>query len=118
MTRVKRGVTTHKRHKKVLQQAKGYRMTRRRLYKVAKESVLHAGEYAFAGRKHRKRQFRRLWIQRINAALKPLDIKYSEFIHLLKTKNVIVDRKVIANLAQDSQLFNNFVTTIKKIKPN
>ena len=116
MARVKRGVTTHKRHKKILKQAKGYRMTRHKLYKVAKESVLHAGEYAYAGRKHRKRQFRRLWIQRINAALKPLNMKYSEFIHLLKQKKVQIDRKVLAKIAQDSVLFTNFVSSVKKIK--
>ncbi|OGK66321.1 50S ribosomal protein L20 [Candidatus Roizmanbacteria bacterium RIFOXYB2_FULL_41_10] len=113
MTRVKRGLTSHQKHKKVLELAKGYRMTKSRLYKVANEAVLHAGEYAFAGRKHRKRQMRRLWITRINAALTPFEIKYSEFIHLLKIKNIQLDRKILALIAQDGPFFERLVKKIK-----
>ena len=115
MARVKRGVTTHKRHKKLLELAKGYRMTRHRLYKVAKEAVLHAGEYAFAGRKHRKRDIRRLWIARINAALSSFGIKYSVFMHELKVKQILLDRKILAHLAQDKVNFERLVNKIKEV---
>ncbi len=114
MTRVKRGVTTQKRHKKVLHLAKGYRMTRNRLYKVAHEAVLHAGEYAFAGRRQRKRQTRRLWIQQINAALRTLGLKYSAFIHLLKKKNIGLDRKILAYLVHRPKLFKSLVEKINE----
>jgi len=114
MSRVKRGVTSHQKHKKILELAKGYRMTKNRLYKVAKEAVLHAGEYAFAGRKHRKRQLRRLWITRINAALLPFDLKYSRFIHLLKDKNILLDRKILSLVAQDESFFKRLVAKIKQ----
>ena len=113
MTRVKRGLTSHQKHKKVLELAKGYRMTKSRLYKVANEAVLHAGEYAFAGRKHRKRQMRRLWITRINAALTPFEIKYSEFIHLLKIRKIQLDRKILSLIAQDGPFFERLVKKIK-----
>lgn len=114
MTRVKRGLTSHQKHKKVLNLAKGYRMTKHRLYKVANEAVLHAGEYAFAGRKHRKRQIRRLWITRINAALKLSELKYSTFIHLLKTKKITLDRKILALVAQDQPFFKRLLAKIKQ----
>lgn len=114
MTRVKRGVTTQKKHKKVLNLAKGYRMTKNRLYKVAKEAVLHAGEYAFAGRRQRKRQLRRLWIQQINAGLRTMGMKYSKFMHLLKKKNVLLDRKILAYFANQPKLFKSLVEQIKK----
>lgn len=115
MARVKRGVTTRKRHKKLLAQAKGYRMTRSRLYKVAREAVLHAGEYAYSGRKHRKRAMRRLWIQRVNAALIPLNLKYSNFMHLLKEKQIQLDRKILATIAQDETFFAALVKKIQSI---
>ncbi len=115
MARVKRGVETHRRHKKVLELAKGYRMTRSKLYKVAKEAVLHAGEYAFAGRRHRKRQMRRLWIARINAASRELGIKYSDLISLLKKKNIEIDRKILSTIAQEPKLFSNLISEIKKV---
>jgi len=89
-------------------------MTRSRLYKVAKEAVLHAGEYAFAGRKHRKRQLRRIWITRINAALSPFELKYSRFIHLLKTKKILLDRKILALIAQDKSFFERLLQKIKQ----
>jgi len=101
MARSKTGTTRKRKHDKVLKQAKGYRMTRSRLYKVAHEAVLHAGEYAFRGRKERKRQMRRLWITRINAALKnqPDTPSYSKFIHQLSLKNIKLNRKVLSELA-------------------
>lgn len=101
MSRVKTGPTRRKRHQKVLKQAKGYRMTRNRLYKVAHEAVLHAGDYAFRGRKERKRQMRRLWITRISAALKNQEgsPSYSKFIYQLAQKDIKLNRKVLSELA-------------------
>jgi len=101
MARSKTGTTRKRKHDKVLKQAKGYRMTRSRLYKVAHEAVLHAGEYAFRGRKERKRQMRRLWITRINAALKSQSDtpSYSKFIHQLSQKNIKLNRKILSELA-------------------
>lgn len=96
--RVKRGVTTHAKHKKIFQANKGYRMTKRRLIRVAKEAYLHAGEYAFAGRKQRKRDIRRLWISRISESVKQNGLSYSTFIHKLKAANIEVDRKILADL--------------------
>jgi large subunit ribosomal protein L20 len=99
MTRVKSGIATKKKHKKVLKLAKGYWMTRHRQFKKAKEAVLHAGEYAFTGRKDKKRDFRRLWIIRLNAAVRQLGMKYSQFIRLLKDKKVELDRKILSEIA-------------------
>lgn len=101
MTRVKTGVTRRRKHKKLLGQTKGFRMTKNRLVKVAKEALLHRGEYAFAGRKQKKRQFRTLWIARINAALTSGNsgLSYSKFISGLKTNKIGLDRKVLAKLA-------------------
>lgn len=87
------------RHKKLLKLASGYRMTKNRLYKVAKEAVLHAGQYAFAGRHLRRRDMRSVWIMRINAALKGLGISYSKFIDATKKKDIQIDRKILAELA-------------------
>ncbi|MEK9179589.1 MAG: 50S ribosomal protein L20 [Patescibacteria group bacterium] len=112
MARIKRGVVSHGKHKKLLNLAKGYRMTRNRLIKVASEAVLHAGEYAFQGRKQRKREMRSLWIIRINAALRAMGIKYSAFINMMKLKKVIVDRKILALLAQNEKTFAAFVKEI------
>ena len=89
------------RHNKVLKLAKGYRMTKHRLIKVAKESMLHAGEYAFAGRKDRKSDFRRLWITRISARVKKEGMSYSRFINKLKQANIALDRKILADLAEN-----------------
>jgi large subunit ribosomal protein L20 len=114
MARIKRGVTTHQKHKKILKLAKGYRMTRHKLYKVAKEAVLHAGEYAYMGRKLRKRQIRRQWIVRLNAALTTFNIKYSKFIHLLKDEKIELDRKILSHIAQDPSLFERLVKKIKQ----
>jgi len=98
MVRVKTGPSRKRRHKKVLKDTKGYRMTKGRLFKVSKEAQLHAGQYAFTGRKLRKRQLRRLWIQRINAGLTPLKIKYSRFINDLKKAKIELNRKMLAEL--------------------
>jgi large subunit ribosomal protein L20 len=87
------------RHNKILKLAKGYRMTRHRLYKVAHEAVTHAGEYAFMGRKLKKRDLRRTWIVRINASLDSMGISYSKFIDGLNKSNIKIDRKVLSDLA-------------------
>ncbi len=113
--RIKTGTTRKRRHHKVLKQAKGFRMTKGRLYKVSKEAALHAGQYAFAGRKKKKRDIRKLWIQKINAALKPYELSYSKFINQLKKKNITLDRKILAELARtDSQTFAFIVKEAKK----
>ncbi|MFA9288606.1 MAG: 50S ribosomal protein L20 [Weeksellaceae bacterium] len=114
MTRVKGGVTTNRKHKKILNLAKGYWQSRGKQIKKAKEAVLHAGEYAFAGRKHRKRDMRSLWIVRLNAAVRQNDLTYSTFINLLKKKNIGLDRKVMARMALDvPQAFDAFIKHIK-----
>lgn len=94
--RVKRGVTSRAKHKKIFRANKGYRMTKRRLIRVAKEAYLHAGEYAFAGRKNKKRDFRSLWITRISHAVKEKGMSYSVFMSNLKKAKILLDRKVIA----------------------
>lgn len=112
--RVKRGVTTHAKHKKLMRANKGYRMTKRRLTRVAREAYLHAGEYAYAGRKLKKREFRRLWITRISEAVRQNGLSYSAFISKLKAKNIEVDRKVLANLIIDHP--DAFSAVLEKIK--
>ena len=99
MARVKRGVQTKKRHKKVLKQAKGYRGARSRTYKVAKQAVMRAGQYAYRDRRQKKRVFRSLWIVRINAAARENGISYSKLIAGLKKANIELDRKTLADLA-------------------
>ncbi len=99
MPRVKRGVTTRRRHKKILKQAKGYYGARSRSFKVAKQAVVRAGVNAYRDRRQRKRQFRRLWIARINAAARQQGLSYSRFIAGLKKAAIDVDRKVLADLA-------------------
>ncbi len=99
MPRVKRGVTAHKRHKKVLKQAKGYYGARSRVYRVAKQAVIKAGQYAYRDRRQRKRQFRALWITRINAAARDNGLSYSRLIAGLKKASIEIDRKVLADLA-------------------
>jgi len=99
MPRVKRGVTARARHKKILVQAKGYRGRRKNVYRVAKQAVMKAGQYQYRDRRQRKRQFRSLWIARINAAARELGMKYSTFMNGLKKANIEVDRKVLADLA-------------------
>jgi large subunit ribosomal protein L20 len=99
MPRVKRGVPAHKRHKKVLNLTKGHWGARHRLYKTAHESMLHSLAYAYRDRRNRKRDFRRLWIQRINAAARMHGLNYSRFINGLLKANITVDRKILAELA-------------------
>ncbi len=99
MPRVKRGVTARARHKKILVQAKGYRGRRKNVYRIAKQAVMKAGQYQYRDRRQRKRQFRSLWIARINAAARLEGLKYSTFMNGLKKANIEVDRKVLADLA-------------------
>jgi large subunit ribosomal protein L20 len=99
MARVKRGVTTHARHKKVVDQAKGYRGRRKNVYRVAKQAVERAAQYAYRDRRRRKRTFRALWIQRINAASRQHGLTYGRFMNGLKLAGIEIDRKVLADLA-------------------
>lgn len=96
MSRIKRGVASHAKHKKLLAGNKGFRGTKNRLIKVAKEASLHAGQYAYAGRKNRKRDFRQLWIVRISEAVKKFDLNYSQFMSKLKKAKIEVNRKMLA----------------------
>ena len=106
MARVKRGVQAKKRHKKILKQAKGYRGARSRTYKVAKQAVMRAGQYAYRDRRQKKRVFRSLWIIRINAAARENGISYSKLISGLKKANIELDRKTLAHLAvNDKEAF-------------
>ena len=114
--RVKRGVATHAKHKKLLRANKGYRMTKHRNVRVAREAFLHAGEYAFAGRKNRKRDFRQLWILRIGAAVKLHGLSYSSFIHKLKTAHIDLDRKILSNLVvENPQAFAAIVDKVASV---
>jgi len=114
MPRVKRGVTARKRHKKILKQAKGYYGARSRVYRVAKQAVIKAGQYAYRDRRQRKRQFRALWIARINAATRLNDMSYSRFINGMKKANITIDRKVLADIAVfDKDVFAQLVTKAK-----
>ncbi|WP_069470204.1 50S ribosomal protein L20 [Candidatus Marithrix sp. Canyon 246] len=99
MPRVKRGVTAHAKHKKILKAAKGYRGARRNVLRVAKQAVTKAGQYAYRDRRQRKRQFRALWIARINAAARECGLSYSRLIDGLKKAEIEVDRKILADLA-------------------
>ena len=99
MPRVKRGVTARARHKKVLALAKGFRGRRKNVYRIAKEAVMKAGQYAYRDRRQRKRQFRALWIARINAASRECGLSYSVFMNGLKKAAIDIDRKVLADLA-------------------
>ena len=107
MPRVKRGVTAHARHKKILDLAKGYRGRRKNVYRVAKQAVMKAGQYAYRDRRQRKRQFRALWIARINAAARECGMSYSRLINGLTRAAIEVDRKVLADIAiHDSKAFS------------
>jgi large subunit ribosomal protein L20 len=99
MPRVKRGVTARARHKKVLAQAKGYRGRRKNVYRIAKEAVMKAGQYQYRDRRQKKREFRALWIARINAAVREVGMTYSAFMNGLKKASIDIDRKVLADLA-------------------
>lgn len=112
--RVKRGVSSKAKHNKIFQANKGYRMTKRRLIRVATEAYLHAGEYSYAGRKNKKRDFRRLWITRINEAVKQNGLSYSAFVSKLKAANIEVDRKILANLVSEHP--EAFAAVVDKVK--
>ena len=106
MPRVKRGVTARARHKKVLKQARGYYGARSRVYRVAKQAVIKAGQYAYRDRRQRKRQFRALWIVRNNAAARECGLSYSRFMNGLKLASIEIDRKVLADIAvRDKEAF-------------
>lgn len=114
MPRVKRGVTAHARHKKVLKKAKGYYGARSRIYRVAKQAVTKAGQYAYRDRRQRKRQFRSLWIVRINAAARLCGLSYSRLIDGLNKADVAIDRKVLADLAvHDMDAFSQIAEKAK-----
>jgi large subunit ribosomal protein L20 len=114
MSRVKRGVTARQRHKKVLARAKGYYGARSRVFRVAKQAVIKAGQYAYRDRRTKKREFRRLWIARINAGVRQCGMTYSAFIDGLKKASIDLDRKVLADLA----IFDNvaFVALVERAK--
>jgi len=114
MPRVKRGVTAHARHKKILALAKGYRGRRKNVYRVAKEAVMKAGQYAYRDRRTRKRVFRSLWIARINAAARSHGVTYSRFMDGLKKAAIEIDRKVLADMAvHDPAAFGSIVDKVK-----
>jgi len=99
MARVKRGVVARRRHKKVISRAKGYYNARRKVFRAAKQAVIKAGQYAYIGRKQKKRQFRALWIVRINAGARQFGLSYSRLMNGLKKADITVDRKMLADLA-------------------
>ena len=110
MARVKRGVTARRRHKKIIGRAKGYYNARRKVFRVANQAVIKAGQYAYIGRKQRKRQFRALWIVRINAAARQFGMSYSRLINGLNKAGVSVNRKMLADIAvHDREAFRRFV---------
>lgn len=114
MTRVKRGVTASKRRKKVLKMAKGFRWRRKSNYRAAKEAIMKAGKYAYRDRRTKKRVMRRLWILRLNNAVREFGISYSKFINLLKTKKIDLDRKVLSQMAiEDPKVFKKFIEKVK-----
>ncbi|ACB34015.1 ribosomal protein L20 [Leptothrix cholodnii SP-6] len=114
MPRVKRGVTARARHKKVLALAKGFRGRRKNVYRIAKQAVMKAGQYAYRDRRAKKRVFRRLWIARINAASRSLGLTYSKFIAGLKKAQIDIDRKVLSDMAiHDPAAFGSIVDKVK-----
>ena len=118
MARVKRGVTTHAKHKKVLKAAKGFYGRRKNTIRIAKQAVDKANQYAFRDRKRRKRTFRALWIQRINAAVRPFGLNYSKFIAGLDKAGIVVDRKVLSDLAiREPAAFQTIVEKAKAALP-
>ncbi len=114
MARIKRGVTSHAKHKKVLKKAKGYRGRRKNTIRIAKQAVEKAGQYAYRDRRNKKRNFRALWIQRINAGTRQYGMTYGKFVHGLKLANIEVDRKVLADLAVHNE--NAFTTLVDHAK--
>jgi len=114
MPRVKRGVVAHARHKKVLSQAKGYRGRRGNVYRIAKQAVMKAGQYAYRDRRNKKRVFRQLWIARINAATRELGLSYSQFANGLKKAAIDIDRKMLADIAvHDAAAFAAIVQKVR-----
>lgn len=119
MPRVKRGVTAHARHKKILDEAKGYYGARSKVYRVAKQAVIKAGQYAYRDRRQKKRQFRALWIARINAGARDNGISYSRMMDGLKKANVEIDRKMLADLAIfDKPAFSKLAEQAKAALPS
>lgn len=115
MARTKTGTTRLRRHKKILKLAQGYRQSRSKRYKVAKEAVLHAGEYAFSGRKQKRRNLRRLWIIRLSAAVKEHGISYNKFISAAEAAKILLNRKILADIAvRDEATFGKVVEKVKK----
>jgi len=114
MTRVKRGVTASKRRKNLLKDAKGYRWSRKSHYATAKQAVIKAGQYALRDRRVKKREMRRLWITRLNIALRELGLKYSSFIKILSDKKIEIDRKVLSQMAvENPKTFAKFIESVK-----
>lgn len=114
MARVKRGVLAHKRRKKVIKQAKGYKWGRSKKYRAAKEALFHALSYAYRDRRTKKREKRRLWQIQINAACRKQGISYSKFINQLKKNNIELDRKILAQLSQEKpEVFEKIVEQVK-----
>jgi large subunit ribosomal protein L20 len=114
MSRVKRGVTARAKHRKVLKKAKGYYGARSRVYRVAKQAVIKAGQYAYRDRRQKKRQFRALWITRINAAAREYGLSYSRFMNGLSKASIDIDRKILAELAVDDR--ESFAALAEKAK--
>lgn len=116
MARIKRGVVSRRKHNKLLESTKGFRGTKNRLVKVAREASLHANAYAFHGRKLRKRDFRTLWITRIGEAVKLHDMSYSVFMNKIKRANIGIDRKILSDLIiNDPDTFKKIVDTAKSV---
>jgi large subunit ribosomal protein L20 len=116
MPRVKRGVTARARHKKILALAKGFRGRRKNVFRIAKQAVMKAGQYAYRDRRTRKRVFRRLWIARINAATRQLGVSYSKFMAGLKKAQIDIDRKVLADMAVHDPA--GFSAVVEKVRPH
>ncbi|MEE2769497.1 MAG: 50S ribosomal protein L20 [Pseudomonadota bacterium] len=115
MTRARSGVVSKRSHKKILKQARGYYGARRKVFRVAKQAVIKAGQYAYRDRRQRKRQFRQLWIIRLNAAVREHGLSYSQFIHMLNQSNVNLNRKCLSNMAiEDKASFAKLVAELKK----
>ena len=113
MARVKRGVTSHAKHKKVLEQAKGFSGRRKNTIRTAKAAVDRAGQYAYRDRRNKKRSFRALWIQRINAAARLEGFTYSQFIHGLDKAGIVLDRKVLSTIAADEASFKAIADKVR-----
>jgi len=115
MVRVKRGKVARKKRKRLLKLAKGFRWSRKAKYRLAKEALLHAFKYAYRDRRRKKRDFRKLWQVQISAAVRPLGLSYSKFIHLLKERKIELDRKILATLAKEKpEIFEKIVEKVKE----